>query len=197
LFLLICAASVALFLRQSTFWQDAALTNVGTVESNAMVLAFLAGVTIYLYRDKIKLNRFLFVACFATALALHYNRYQAYLAVFPIAYMTVYLGMCMPKKLPFIFGGDYSYGMYLYAFPIQQTLTHLMPNYRIWWLNILLAVPLTFLFSYLSWHLIEKHAFRLKVLAQPTGSLPRLELKTKARLMSKWERWGWDARKRA
>jgi peptidoglycan/LPS O-acetylase OafA/YrhL len=83
--------------------------------------------------------------------------------------------MLMPKKLPFIFDGDYSYGMYLYAFPIQQTLTHLMPDHRHWWLNILIAVPTTFAFSYLSWHLIEKHAMKLKNYTKPDSLIPSIE----------------------
>jgi len=36
-----------------------------------------------------------------------------YLAALPIAYATIWLGLQDPKKLSFIAGADYSYGMYL------------------------------------------------------------------------------------
>ena len=58
--------------------------------------------------------------------------------------------------------GDFSYGMYLFAFPIQQSLIcrfqpHLTP------LRLFcLAFPLTLLLSALSWYLVEKPALRLK-----------------------------------
>jgi len=53
--------------------------------------------------------------------------------------------------------GDYSYGIYIYAFPIQ--------GLAVWiagpmspWENIAIALPLTVLLSIPSWHLIEKPA---------------------------------------
>jgi peptidoglycan/LPS O-acetylase OafA/YrhL len=56
--------------------------------------------------------------------------------------------------------GDFSYGTYLYAFPIQQLLvqhavrTHLQISP---WLLFAEAAPLTLLAGALSWHLVEKH----------------------------------------
>jgi peptidoglycan/LPS O-acetylase OafA/YrhL len=57
--------------------------------------------------------------------------------------------------------GDFSYGTYLYAFPIQQTCVHFLP-----WLGpaslFFVALPLTLVAAALSWHLVEKPALRLK-----------------------------------
>ncbi len=57
---------------------------------------------------------------------------------------------------------DFSYGVYLYGFPIQQLLvmhfgSHLTPA-----TEMLAALPLTFGCAWLSWHLIEKPALSLK-----------------------------------
>jgi peptidoglycan/LPS O-acetylase OafA/YrhL len=57
--------------------------------------------------------------------------------------------------------GDYSYGAYIYAFPVQQTISFLL--YPIGgWLMFLLATPITFALAIPSWHLIERPALEIK-----------------------------------
>jgi peptidoglycan/LPS O-acetylase OafA/YrhL len=59
--------------------------------------------------------------------------------------------------------GDYSYGVYLYGFPIQQTLVHLVPIFREWWpLLFVVGAPMTLAFAMFSWHFIEKPTLSLK-----------------------------------
>jgi peptidoglycan/LPS O-acetylase OafA/YrhL len=79
-----------------------------------------------------------------------------HLAILPIAYVTVFLGLCDPPRSFFVLGADYSYGMYLYGFPIQQTVSALLPHARIWYINLVLSVILSACFAAFSWHLIEK-----------------------------------------
>ncbi len=57
--------------------------------------------------------------------------------------------------------GDYSYGLYLYAFPIQQALVLLNRDITPWRL-FALALPLTLAVAALSWHGVEKPALGLK-----------------------------------
>lgn len=57
--------------------------------------------------------------------------------------------------------GDYSYGLYVYAFPIQQTIVHLQRDIGPTALT-LAAVPLTLALAAGSWHLIEKPALAWK-----------------------------------
>jgi len=57
--------------------------------------------------------------------------------------------------------GDLSYGMYLWAFPIQQ----LLIQYVGWssvWLNILVVTVLSALLALPTWHLIEKRALAMR-----------------------------------
>jgi peptidoglycan/LPS O-acetylase OafA/YrhL len=56
--------------------------------------------------------------------------------------------------------GDLSYGIYIYAFPIQQTLMHFF-NFSSLELMIT-SIPLSVLAGYASWHLIEKRCLRYK-----------------------------------
>lgn len=58
--------------------------------------------------------------------------------------------------------GDLSYGLYIYAFPIQQTMIWGMHNLLPWNIVLLLTVIVTFGMAFLSWHMIEKRALRLK-----------------------------------
>jgi peptidoglycan/LPS O-acetylase OafA/YrhL len=56
---------------------------------------------------------------------------------------------------------DYSYGIYIYAFPIQQALISLIPGISpIFTISIGFCV--TLLFAGLSWHLVEKPSLSLK-----------------------------------
>jgi peptidoglycan/LPS O-acetylase OafA/YrhL len=58
--------------------------------------------------------------------------------------------------------GDYSYGLYLYAFPIQQLLAMAWPGITPGQM-ILSAFVCTILFAIVSWHLIEERALEMKL----------------------------------
>ena len=61
--------------------------------------------------------------------------------------------------------GDFSYGIYLWGFFVQQVLMHL---FRLSLLELMLAsIVVTYACGALSWHLIEKQALRLKLRLKP------------------------------
>lgn len=56
--------------------------------------------------------------------------------------------------------GDYSYGVYIYAFPLQGLVVWLFGSLGPAW-HVLVALPPTLLAAVLSWHLVEKPALNL------------------------------------
>jgi peptidoglycan/LPS O-acetylase OafA/YrhL len=58
--------------------------------------------------------------------------------------------------------GDFSYGVYLYSFPIQQLLIQRFPQIPSATIFFLMALPLSVGAAALSWHCVEKHFLKLK-----------------------------------
>jgi len=67
--------------------------------------------------------------------------------------------------------GDYSYGVYVYAFPIQQTLVQRIPGIEPAPL-FALALASTLVVAVLSWHWLEQPALGLKSRFRPTDRIP-------------------------
>ncbi|MCS5722015.1 acyltransferase [Herbiconiux sp. CPCC 203407] len=64
--------------------------------------------------------------------------------------------------------GDFSYGLYLYAFPVQQVVVQVIgPLNAV--LNLMLVTALTLVCAVASWHLVEKHALRLARRSRASG----------------------------
>ena len=135
----------------------------------ALVAGFLCGVSLFLYRNRLPHDGRLALAMLALALALFSVRYGAFATCVPVAYLTVYVGLCNPRRLTVLRGADYSYGMFLYGFVIQQTFAALGDWTHVWWLNALVSVTCAVLVAALSWHWVEQPALALK------GPLQQLE----------------------
>jgi peptidoglycan/LPS O-acetylase OafA/YrhL len=141
-------------------WQ---LPNPGGVFGDTLlVVCFLAGVSLYLFRDKIVWSSRIFAgALIASIPLLWFVPFGDYPGVLTITYVTVYLGLTNVRRLSLIKGADYSYGMYLYGYVIQQLFVYLAAP-RFWWVNVLVCVPASALFAAFSWHFIEKPAQNLR-----------------------------------
>jgi peptidoglycan/LPS O-acetylase OafA/YrhL len=146
---------------------------LGGVPGAVLVLCFLAGVSAYFYKDRLPWSAPLCILSgLATALLL-VAPYGDYVVAPVVTYFTVSLGLANPRKLRILQGADYSYGIFLYGFAIQQTLMQALPWARIWWVNILLSVALVTCFAAASWHLVEKPALKLRRFLQPRARRQR------------------------
>jgi len=126
-----------------------------------MALAFLGGMLVLLYGDRIRQNLLtagIAVAALVVAVVLGL---APSLAPLPLAYLLLVLGNVLPlSRVGSRF--DISYGVYIYAWPVQQLLALAgaaslpLPVY------ILLVVAGTVPLAFLSCLLIERPALRLK-----------------------------------
>ncbi len=129
---------------------------------HTLILAFAAGNLLFLWRHAVPFSRALFAACLLVGLALVPQPRFATLAIPFLAYATTYVGLLRLPGIPLLDRGDYSYGIYLYAMPVQQSVAHFLPQLREWYWSILLALPITVALAMLSWRFVEQPALRLR-----------------------------------
>jgi peptidoglycan/LPS O-acetylase OafA/YrhL len=140
----------------------------GGLPGQLLIACFLSGVSLYLYKEKLPWSRSLCaMSGVMTGLLLGFIPLGDFIAAPVAAYFTVSLGVTNPKKLRVLQGADYSYGIYLYGFVLQQALVSAFPWAREWWINILVCVPASMAVAAVSWHFIEKPALNLRRYFQP------------------------------
>lgn len=127
---------------------------------------FFTGASCYVLKDWIVLSRKLFYLALMLVLLSAVISKEVFFVVYhlAIAYMIFWVAY-IPKGSIRNFNrlGDYSYGVYIYAFPVQQSVAALIPGVSVWTLMLVSSIGTIFL-AFLSWHLVEKHALKLKSL---------------------------------
>jgi peptidoglycan/LPS O-acetylase OafA/YrhL len=133
------------------------------VDGGVLVMCFLFGFTMHLFRTEIRHTRSLALVSGGIALALLcHPATEVFVAPFA-AYLTVYLGLLRPAANVLISRGDYSYGIYVYGFPVQQAVAQLLgPSSHHWYWNLAVALPLTVALAALSWHWVEEPSLNLR-----------------------------------
>lgn len=140
-------------------------------EPLALLAYFLVGTTAYLYRDRISLSwpwallgLASWVLSFGTPALVPVSLVVLPYAVFVCAYRT-------PRALRHLCGaGDVSYGIYIYAFPVQQTAVLMGAETPLE--NFLVAAPITWLLACASWRIVEQPALRWKPKPQLEAGAP-------------------------
>lgn len=127
-----------------------------------LVLAFAYGGALFMWRHALPYRRDLMAACLLVGLATLRAPLSIYLGIIALTYVMAYLGVTKLWTIPVLERGDYSYGIYLYSFPMQQVVIHIFPGTKEFYWNILLALPLSIAFAMFSWHVIEKPALSFR-----------------------------------
>ncbi|MFF3845860.1 acyltransferase family protein [Streptomyces sp. NPDC002328] len=136
--------------------------------------AFCLGMLIELYKKRVPVSDPLALVLLAVILVTLRYGYFYVVGIPALAYVLVWLAVRLPAPFRRIGArNDYSYGIYIYGFPVQQTLAVLgyprfgMPLYFV------LTMAFTVILAVASWHLVERPALRLKDLGgRPAGPPP-------------------------
>ena len=125
---------------------------------------FFSGSSYYVLRNRINLSLtpfLLFTAAIIISASINKDAFFiAYSGT--IAYVLFYLAY-VPSGAIRTYNkiGDYSYGLYIYAFPVQQSIAALVPGISVFAMTISSAAATLFL-AVLSWHILEKRVLGLK-----------------------------------
>lgn len=134
----------------------------GVFSGRLLVMSFLWGVALFRLRDLVPFSGWLAVMAAALSIALMLVPSGDALAPLPIAYAVAYVGLQQLRSTPMVALGDFSYGIFLYGFAVQQTVASLGAWTHHWYLSLALAVPLVTLFAAFSWYGVEKPALALR-----------------------------------
>lgn len=132
----------------------------------AYLVAFVVGMILFSYRDRIPLKGS--IAAILVAIYVASNWTPVAQLVLPImaGYGAIVLAYHWPTRLSrgaeWIYG---SYGMYVWGCPVQQLLAY--GGVRTSWMMIAMAVPLAYLCGLASWHLVEVPTQSLRVYLRP------------------------------
>jgi peptidoglycan/LPS O-acetylase OafA/YrhL len=108
--------------------------------------AFVMGMAVYRLRYRIKVTPALIFVATLTALGL-----PGVWSIGGVCVATLAAVLCLPQiKLH----ADYSYGLYIYGWPVAQFVMHMLPNTGPGALAVL-SLAATFPFAVFSWHFVE------------------------------------------
>lgn len=134
-----------------------------TAPAHVLTYYFFTGCLFYHWKDNIPANMYLFLLIGIVTYFLLMFRSTVYIAPVFLTYVTVYIGAMNIPTPQLLKKNDYSYGMYLYGFPISQALIVVFPGLTgKGGVVVILTVIITTIFAALSWTFIEKPALRLK-----------------------------------
>lgn len=118
----------------------------------SLELAFLWACNIYIFKDILPFNKFLIFFAFIIGVLMLDDYETRYFSLLPIAYATICFGLLNLPKIPF---GDLSYGIFLFHYPIMQTL-HIEMGVDNTLILMCTTMILSGIFAMGSWNFIEK-----------------------------------------
>jgi peptidoglycan/LPS O-acetylase OafA/YrhL len=124
---------------------------------------FAAGMVLYKLRDtRIFDGR---IALLALAGLVASVKLGGFILLFPLTGCYLALWLALNPRLPPLPAtrfGDLSYGLYITGWPVEEAVMWASGGRLAWWQLFLVALPVASGLAFLSWHLIESRALRLK-----------------------------------
>lgn len=161
LFAACLAAFLAIYLVSTLYLPDGMLPiRAGLLID--LAFPFAIGSAFYVWRRELQLNWWIGAALAALAIVASGTDIGRPVLVLALSYWVFLLGYVPQGRIrAYNRLGDYSYGTYIYAFPLQQLAVYLFPGTGPVE-NILLSLPATLICAVLSWHLVESPALALR-----------------------------------
>jgi peptidoglycan/LPS O-acetylase OafA/YrhL len=133
-------------------------------ERSLLYIYFVTGSLAYVLRHRIPMNSTCaaVAALTITAVYLFPDTLGDDIALPALVYLTVAIGASDIPAIPLYSGGDYSYGIYLYGFPLQQSLVQIFPGRFTPMTHFMASIILVTAFAMASWHLFEKPILRVR-----------------------------------
>src|SRR5437016_479250 len=138
-------------------------TGVKAVATVTILFAvFAGGALANRLQDRIGLTAPGFLAALVAWVASYHVPYPVHVGILAVSvpYLILFLGhrgLAWARRLAA--GGDVSYGLYIYAFPVEQALVALHPHLG-WGALVLSSVAATYLLAFASWRLVERPSLR-------------------------------------
>lgn len=127
---------------------------------------FACGAALYLLRSKIVLNHFVAFLCFAFLICILHTGINKHLKdlslIITLPYILIDIVFIKCSLNKFSKYGDFSYGIYIWGWLVQQIVFQLLPISRNPFPNFIISSMLTLIIAMLSWHLLEKKFLRFK-----------------------------------
>ncbi|MCG5238978.1 acyltransferase family protein [Azospirillum doebereinerae] len=137
---------------------------------------FFMGSLLYVARDKVPVRWDLALLCVVAIVACRYTPAGETVFFLLLPYLVHFVAFArIPGLGIFAKHGDVSYGIYIFAFPIQQTVMNHAPGLS---LPAFIAVSFvaTLAMAVVSWKLVEQPALRLKSILLPRRMTPASEM---------------------
>ncbi|ESU20799.1 hypothetical protein FCR2A7T_11130 [Flavobacterium cauense R2A-7] len=155
------------FLMLTVFFEDKLHRNLFYMDVSLFVnlgLFFLGGVILSVFEYEKNKNSTLIntISLLIVIISIVTEKYFSVIQFIFIPLLIIGLGIKSTKYINSVSSsvGDLSYGIYIYGFPVQQTLMYF---FKLDYINLMLyASIISVVFAYFSWHLVEKKALKFK-----------------------------------
>jgi len=127
---------------------------------------FVLGMAAYVWRNHLPLSLIGIGVSWGVVALLWGTIWLSSSVMLALIYTSLWLAF-VPKSAALAYNrfGDFSYGVYIFAFPVQQSLIVFQPGHGPAF-NMTVSGLVTFSLAYASWHLVEKRALAL---VRPAG----------------------------
>lgn len=152
---LLAAAAIVV----TPFWFAAMPFEIAQI---SVLSGFALGSAAYAFRERVVLWWPLALAALVAAVVFADTPLRPAVWTIAATYLSFYVAYAIPPRLGFLTRfGDASYGIYIYAFPIQQLVAWRFPDIGPWAM-IAVVTPIVWVLAQASWHWVERPALRHK-----------------------------------